>query len=178
MDVLSLTAATSFAGNPPPHLRPPPPLSILTFSKPHTSPAVFVYLKYKSRLVSFFTRAFYETGPEHVSLSKTELIIPFDDHVVMAVFVAACFVSIGMLMDFCLPVPLDMKKKKGDQQIYIQKLIRGALGAVIMVLQVYEVFYLARLQQDIVWAKTPLAEFLNAFSGGFFIYEMFGLCAV
>jgi hypothetical protein len=47
-----------------------------------------------------------------------------------------------------------------------------------MVLQVYEVFYLRRLQVDIVWAKTPLAEFLNAFSGGFFIYEMFGLCAV
>ena len=47
-----------------------------------------------------------------------------------------------------------------------------------MVLQVYEVFYLHRLQIDIVWAKTPLAEFLNAFSGGFFIYEMFGLIAV
>jgi hypothetical protein len=73
--------------------------------------------------------------------------------------------------------PLDVNFQ-GDQQIYIQKILRGAVGALIMVLQVYEVFYLRRLQIDIVWAKTPLAEFLNAFSGGFFIYEMFGLIAV
>jgi hypothetical protein len=29
-----------------------------------------------------------------------------------------------------------------------------------------------------VWAKTPLAELLNAFSAGFFIYEMIGLVSV
>ncbi len=57
-------------------------------------------------------------------------------------------------------------------------MIRGAVGFIIMVVEVYEVFYLGRLHVDIVWAKTPLAEFLNAFSAGFFIYEMFGLCAV
>jgi hypothetical protein len=57
-------------------------------------------------------------------------------------------------------------------------MIRGAVGFIIMVLEVYEVFYLGRLHVDIVWAKTPLAEFLNAFSAGFFIYEMIGLCAV
>ena len=29
-----------------------------------------------------------------------------------------------------------------------------------------------------MWAKTPLAELLNAFSAGFFIYEMIGLVSV
>jgi hypothetical protein len=35
----------------------------------------------------------------------------------------------------------------GDQQIYIQKIIRGAVGLLIMVLEVYEVFYLHRLHR-------------------------------
>jgi hypothetical protein len=145
-----------------------------------------------------------------VSVSKTQLIIPFNDHVALAVWSAAVLTSIGMLMDFCLPVPLDMRHKKGDQQIYIQKIIRGAIGLLIMALEVYEVFYLRRLHRsstrfwqrfsvqhlvfthrvlsaihnpkpacrDIVWAKTPLAELLNAFSAGFFIYEMIGLVSV
>jgi hypothetical protein len=157
----------------------------------------YFFLSFKASIVSFFTRAFTETGPEHVSVSKTELIFPIESHVILALLLAALFTAAGMILDFCLPVPLDMRKKKGDQQIYIQKIIRGAIGIIIMVpapaelskplicsqsqpqvLEVYEVFYLGRLNVDIVWAKTPLAEFLNAFCGGFFIYEMIGLCSV
>lgn len=157
----------------------------------------YFFLSFKASIVSFVTRAFTETGPEHVSVSKTDLIIPMENHVILALWLAVLFTAAGMLLDFCLPVPLDMRKKKGDQQIYIQKILRGVIGIIIMVpapaqlrtqltrsqtqpqvLEVYEVFYLGRLNVDIVWAKTPLAEFLNAFCGGFFIYEMIGLCSV
>jgi len=152
IDVVALAAALAFAG--------------------------YVSSAYKSSLVDFVSRGFTEIGPEHVSVSQTQLIIPFDNHVVLAVCSAAWLTSIGMIMDFCLPVPADMRLKKGDQQIYIQKAIRGAVGLLIFLLEVYEVFYLRRLHRDIVWAKTPLAELLNAFSAGFFIYEMIGLVAV
>ena len=54
-------------------------------------------------------------------LTQLQLIFPFNHHVIVAVFSAAILTSIGMAMDFCLPVPADMKKKRGDQQIYIQK---------------------------------------------------------
>jgi hypothetical protein len=67
--------------------------------------------------------------------------------VVLAVFSAAVLTSIGMFMDFCVPVPPDMRQKKGDQQIYFQKIIRGVVGVLIMALEVYEVFYLQRLHR-------------------------------
>jgi hypothetical protein len=94
--------------------------------------AAYFFLSFKANIVSFFTRAFNETGPEHVSVSKTELIIPIENHAILAIWFAALFTAAGMVMEF-LPVPLDMQEKKGDKQIYIQKIIRGAIGISIMV---------------------------------------------
>jgi hypothetical protein len=94
--------------------------------------AAYFFLYFKANIVSFFTRAFNETGPEHVSVSKTELIIPIENHAILAIWFAALFTAAGMVMDF-LPIPLDMQEKKGDQQIYIQKIVRGVVGIAIMV---------------------------------------------
>jgi hypothetical protein len=143
--------------------------------------AVFVayfYLKFQQTLTGFIWSAFIETGLNHVSLSKTSLIFPFADHVVLAIFSAALLTLVGLLMDFFIPVPQDLLKKAGDKPIYNQKVIRGVVGVIFFLLEGYEVVYLGRLQIDIVWAKSPLAEFLNAFAAGFFIYEMIGLTHV
>jgi hypothetical protein len=97
---------------------------------------------------------------------------------VLAIFSAALLTLVGLLMDFFIPVPQDLLKKAGDKPIYNQKVIRGVVGVIFFLLEGYEVVYLGRLQIDIVWAKSPLAEFLNAFAAGFFIYEMIGLTHV